>query len=115
MNPTANLGMRLDGSVQAGSGLGMTLGLHNTYRYVARGPVKGSDGRWRRKLKWVEEVPNLVTTEGLNDLLTKYLKGSSYTAAWFVALVNNAGFSAFANGDTAAQIGGSNGWAEATA
>ena len=36
--------------------------------------------------KWREENKNLVTTVGLNDVLTKYLKGSSYTAAWYVGL-----------------------------
>lgn len=44
----------------------------------------GADG----ELKWVEDFENLVTTQGKNDLLTKYFKGSAYTAAWFVALYN---------------------------
>jgi len=51
------------------------------------------------RLKWREEVPNLVTTEGLNDLLTKYFKGSAYTAAWYVGLK---GAGAAAAGDTLA-------------
>lgn len=38
------------------------------------------------KLKWVEDVSNLVTNVGLNDLLDKYLKGSTYTAAHYVGL-----------------------------
>ncbi len=38
------------------------------------------------KLKWREEFDNLVTTAGKNDLLTQYLKGSTYTAAWYVGL-----------------------------
>lgn len=63
---------------------------------------------------WLEKVNNLVTTEGKNDQLTQYFKGSAYTAAFFIGLVNNAGFTAYAVGDTAAQIGGTNGWAEAT-
>jgi hypothetical protein len=62
-------------------------------------------------LKWVEEVPNLVTTAGKNDLLTNYFKGSAYTAAWFVGLVDNASFSAYAAADTMASHAG---WIEGT-
>jgi hypothetical protein len=70
------------------------------------------------QVAWVEDFPNLVTTEGKNDLLTKYLKGSGYTATWFVGLVDNAGWTAYAAGDTAAKITASanppttNGWQE---
>lgn len=84
----------------------MGIRLKNMYRVECR----GKDG----ELKWVEEVPNLVTMEGKNDLLTQYLKGAAYTANWFAGLVNNAGFTAYAAGDTAAQINGTNGWAEVT-
>jgi len=63
---------------------------------------------------WVEERANLVTTEGKNDQLTQYFKGSAYTAAFFIGLVNNAGFTTYSTGDTAAQIGGTNQWAEGT-
>lgn len=100
-------GMELAAGVAARSGLGMGLKVRNTYRFEAR----DAQGR----LKWVEEVDNLTVTQGLNDLLTKYFKGSAYTAAWFVGLIDNASFSALAAGDTAAQIGGTNGWIEATA
>ena len=112
MKSRANVGVELAPQLAANGGLAVALEVHNVYRFVARGPVKGADGRWRRKCKWVEEVRNLTTTEGLNDLLTKYFKGSSYTATWYMGLVNNAGFTAFAAGDTAAQIGGTNQWAE---
>lgn len=68
----------------------------------------GLDGN----IKWVEEIHNVVTTEGKNDLLTKYFKGSAYTATWYVGLVDNASFTAVSAGDTAAQINGTNGWLE---
>jgi len=55
-------------------------------------------------LKWTEEIHNLVPTAGLNDVLTKYLKGSSYTATWYVGLIDNSGFGALAATDTAAKI-----------
>lgn len=67
---------------------------------------------------WCVEADNLVTTQGLNDLLDKYFKGSTYTATWFVGLVDNAGFTTYAAGDTAAQIttdaSGANQWGEVT-
>lgn len=111
----ATPGAECEAGVKAGASVALGLKHKNPYRIVCRGPVKGPDGRWRRKLKWIEEPENLVTTEGKNDELSKYFKGSSYTAAFYGGLINNAGFSALAVGDTAAQIGGSNGWAEATA
>jgi hypothetical protein len=59
-------------------------------------------------LRWTEEVPNLVVNVGLNDLLDKYFKGSTYTAAWFVGLK---GAGTIAAGDTLASHGG---WSELT-
>ena len=76
---------------------------------------------WRKGgLLWQCEFPNLVTTQGKNDLLTRYFEGTTYTAAWYVGLISNTGFTAYAVGDTAAQIttttpvGGNNQWQEAT-
>ncbi len=63
------------------------------------------DGR----LKWVEEVDNLVVTEGLNDSLDKHLKGSAYTAAWYVGLTTAS--DTFAAADTMASHAG---WAESS-
>lgn len=59
-------------------------------------------------LKWVEEFRNLVTTEGKNDILDKYFKGSAYTAAWYLGL-KAAGSAAV--GDTLASHAG---WVEST-
>lgn len=100
------IGCAIEAALQAFNDTRIGLQMHNTYRFEARDAFGN--------LKWVEEIDNLTVTEGLNDILTQYFKGSTYTASWFVGLINNAGFSALAAGDTAAQIGGSNGWAEAT-
>jgi hypothetical protein len=59
--------------------------------------------------KWHEEVPNLVVNVGLNDILDKYFKGSTYTAAWHVGLK---GAGTIAAGDTLASHAG---WTEITA
>lgn len=60
-------------------------------------------------LKWTEEYDNLVTDQGINDLLTQYFKGGGYTAAWYVGLVNSP--ATFAITDTAASHPG---WTENT-
>lgn len=52
--------------------------LENWYHIECIGP----DGR----LKWTDDIRNIVVNAGLNDLLDKYLKGSAYTAAWYVGL-----------------------------
>ena len=66
---------------------------------------RGPDGR----LKWRETVRNLVTTAGKTDIVDKYLKGSSYTAAWYALL---AGSGTKAAGDTLASHAG---WSEVSA
>lgn len=61
-----------------------------------------ADGR----VKWVEEIDNLVTTAGKNDILDKYFKGSAYTAAWYLGLK---GTGSAVVGDTLASHSG---WSE---
>lgn len=61
-------------------------------------------------LKWVEKFTNLVTTEGLNDSLDKHLKGSNYSAAWYLGLTGAS--PVFAAGNTMASHAG---WTEVTA
>lgn len=58
--------------------------------------------------KWRETIKNLVTTAGKTDIVDKYLKGSAYTASWFM-LLKNAG--TIAVGDTLASHAG---WTENT-
>ena len=59
-------------------------------------------------LRWSETVENLVTTAGKTDLIDKYLKGSAYTAAWYLLLM---GTGTPAVGDTLASHAG---WSEVT-
>jgi len=62
------------------------------------------------KLIWTEEFDNLVVDAGLNDSLDKHLKGSAYTAAWYVGVVGAT--PTFAAGDT--MSGGHAGWTESS-
>lgn len=61
-------------------------------------------------LKWRDEFDNLVVNAGLDDILDKYFKGSTYTAAFYVGLTD--GTPTVAAGDTMASHAG---WAEVTA
>jgi len=58
----------------------LKLRLKNKWEFVCKG-VNG-------QTKWREVADNLIVNVGLQDLLTKYLKGSSYTAAWYVGIKN---------------------------
>jgi hypothetical protein len=63
-------------------------------------------------LKWEETNPNLVVNEGLQDMNTKYFKGVTYTAAWFIGLVQGpASGTTFAAANTLASHAG---WTEDT-
>jgi hypothetical protein len=63
-------------------------------------------------LKWTDTYTNLVTTVGKNDLLDKYLAGSTYTAAWYLGLVDGGTTPTYAAGDTLASHSG---WSEIAA
>ena len=63
-------------------------------------------------LRWVDGFENIVVNTGKIDLLTKYFKGTAYTAAFYLGLVDNAGFTTYAPGDTMSSHAG---WAESAA
>lgn len=100
MEQNAKAGMGAQADLVARNSLMAGIGMATHYKVECFSP----DGT----LKWVEEFDNLVVNEGLNDLLDKYLKGSTYTAAHYVGLK---GPGTVAAGDT---LGGSPeaAWAE---
>jgi hypothetical protein len=62
------------------------------------------------KLKWEHSSHNLVVNVGLQDMNAQYFKGSAYTAAWFIGLINGPGSgTTIAAGDTMVTHGG---WTE---
>jgi hypothetical protein len=63
-------------------------------------------------LKWEDEAHNLVVNVGLQDMNTKYFKGSTYTAAWYLGLITGPGSgTTIAAADTLASHAG---WTENT-
>ena len=64
---------------------------------------------WMLDVLWTDYIENLVVNAGLDDSLDKHLKGSGYTAAWYVGLAD--GTPTFAAGDAQA---GHAGWVEVT-
>lgn len=61
---------------------------------------------WR---SWIRAVPNRPTVEGVNYLLDRSFRGATAPAAWYVGLIDNAGFVTLADADTHAAHAG---WAE---
>lgn len=92
-----------DGGIGRNSGMSEHAEAHGHYVVECRDATG--------KLKWVEDIENLVTTAGKNDALDKYLSGSAYTAAWYLGLISSASYTGVAAGDTAASHAG---WTEAT-
>lgn len=60
-------------------------------------------------LKWIDTYRNLVTNQGKTDNLTQYFKGATYTAAFYLGLVDGATTPTFNASDTAASH---TGWTE---
>lgn len=98
----ANLGVGFGAEADQEAGLRAGLSFSNHFKVECF----DRDG----KLKWVEEFDNLVVDVGIDDALDKYLKGSGYTASFFVGLTD--GTPTVAAGDTMASHAG---WVEVTA
>ena len=91
----AGLGRAGDSNAQAGFG-----GVYTVQCFDATG-----------QLKWEEEFHNIVVNEGLQDLNTKYFRGSGYSAVWYLGLITGPGSSVvYAQTDTLA----SKAWTEFT-
>ena len=94
-------------SVQAGVGALTTSDGRVTFGGVFKVECFGPNG----EKKWEADFHNLVVNQGLQDLNTKYFKGSVYTAAWYLGLVTGPGSgTTFAATDTLA----SKAWTEDT-
>lgn len=63
-------------------------------------------------LKWEAKSHNLVVNVGLQDMNTKYFKGSGYTAAWYIGLYGSGATNDPAASDTMSSHAG---WTEVTA
>lgn len=63
------------------------------------------------KLRWRDVARNIIPTVGLNDILNCYYGAGSQTTTWYLGMVDNAGFTAFAAGDT---MSSHSGWTENT-
>ena len=94
---------KVSGAIERFSGFGEGAAGGGTFIFEAR----DKDGN----LKWSDEAKNLTTNQGRQDMNAKYFLGSSYTAAWFIGLVNNTPTPSYAVADTMASHAG---WVETT-
>lgn len=63
-------------------------------------------------LKGIYEVPNGIVNEGIEHLLDVGFHGQSQVGTWYIGLVDNSGWTAFADDDT---LSSHSGWTESTA
>ena len=62
-------------------------------------------------IKAIFNFPNGITDEGMNHILDTQFHGSTPVTTWYIGLVDNAGWSAFADADTLSSHAG---WVEST-
>jgi len=98
----ARAGVRLLAALLLGAAVRAGVVVSHHFRVECVGP----DGA----LKWAAEARNLVVNVGLDEILDKFYKGATYTAAHYVGLTD--GTPTVAAGDT---MGSHAGWSEVTA
>lgn len=87
------------------AGAGASEGLSITGAYTVE--CFDSEGN----MKWSEQIKNLVVTVGKNSMLDTFFSGSSYTAAWYMGLVDGASSPTYNAADT---MSSHSGWTEFT-
>lgn len=92
---------------QAGAAVSRSSGADETIAMTGNYTVEcfGADGQ----LKWSDTIENLVVNVGKIDLLDKYFAGSTYTAAWYLGLVDGGSAPTYNAADTMASHAG---WTE---
>ncbi len=94
---------RADGSLDRGDG-----------SFIPAGPANISAGGYFHvecikadgTTRWVDDTHNAVTNVALDSILNVYLRNTTAIATWYLGLVDNASFSAFAGADTMASHSG---------
>jgi hypothetical protein len=104
MSSAVGAGIKAEASLQANTVSVQKVGLEicrDVWCYKADG-----------NLRWYDHSCNKTPTEGLNEFLDSMWKNGA-SANWYVGLIVGPGSSTtYADGDTAAQINGTNGWDE---
>lgn len=100
-NDIAHIGDRMGASARGAGSLLERAMFSGRWNVVC----KGKDG----KVKWVDDIENIVVNEGLNHLLDVTLSGATQDTTWFVGLTD--GTPTVAAGDTLASHAG---WVEVT-
>lgn len=102
LSDKGRLGLSTVAALGLGGGVGEQLRPRTRYTLECR----RADG----SLRWADDIYNTVVNVGLDDVLSQYLKGSAYTAAFFVGLISAT--PTIAATDTMASHAG---WTEVTA
>jgi len=105
MNHKETIQVSEKASVSVASNASLTEDTHVIGHYTVT--CTDADGN----VKWEEAFPNLVVNVGKTNLLSTYFTGSSYTATWYLGLVDGGSSPTYNAADTMASHSG---WTENT-